>query len=64
MNQSHHDEQMQAARVEFEKLWADKLLPRVKSFGVKTANETWFCYEAAWIAFRAGQQTNKNTNTP
>lgn len=56
MNQEHHDEQMQAARRDFQTLWHGKLLPRMRLFGIP---KIFACavLDIAWQAFRAGQKT-------
>jgi hypothetical protein len=58
MNQSHHDEQMEAQRADFNKLWETVIIPQLKKEKV-TGKELFHCEVVAWIAFKAGQQTTR-----
>lgn len=58
MNKLHHEEQMEAARRDFERVWEQKLFPRLQVMGKVTDNHTMGAFrDIAWTAFRAGQET-------
>lgn len=54
MNQNHHDEQMEAMRLEFFQLWDEKILSRLDSMHV-APNWHPAIQDIAWLAFRTGK---------
>jgi hypothetical protein len=66
IKQLHHDEQMEAARSDFDELWATKLKRLLISCNVhRRANDAdlAFIKLACWHAFRAGMERKTDYET-
>lgn len=57
MSQSHHQEQMEAARSEFQKLWHGNILKRMQSLRVPISDYPKY-EDVAWKTFCAAKKIN------
>ena len=59
MNLKHHQEQMEAARAEFNNLWHLKIIPRLKILRVEIKDFP-KCEDVAWLAFIESRKVNSS----